>query len=174
MEKEILDALKKRRSCRAFLPEEIPDQTIARIIEAGTWAPNAGNVQPWYFYILRDDYLKNKLAEAALQQNFIAQAPVVIIVCADLERARAAYKKRGEELYCLQDTAAAAQNMLLAAQAMGLASCWVGAFDERTTSELLDILPSHRPVALLCFGKPKQLTRNPGRLPLHKIYSEVD
>jgi len=174
MQKAVLAALRERRSCRAYLPHEIPDKTIAQIISAGTWAPTAGNVQPWYFYVLRDDYLKSKLAEAALQQKFIAQAPVVIVVCADLEKSRQAYGKRGEELYCIQDCAAAAQNMLLAAHSLGLGACWVGAFDEHAVSALIGVLPAQRPLSLLCFGKAGQIAREPGRLPLHRVYSEVD
>ncbi len=174
MNESVMEALRTRRSVRAYLPNEIPDRTIAQIMTAGTWAPTAGNVQPWYFYVIRDDYLKEKLAAAALQQKFIAQAPVVILVCADLEKARSAYKKRGEDLYCIQDAAAAAQNMLLAAQAMDLGACWVGAFDERAVKELLGIMPSHRPLAILTFGKPGHIPKDPGRLPLHQVYSEID
>lgn len=171
---EVLEAIPKRRSCRAFLPEPVSEQQVAKLLTAATWAPSAGNVQPWFFYVVRDAYLKRKLAEAALGQRFVAEAPVVIVVCADLQRAQNAYKQRGVELYCLQDTAAACQNMLLAAGELGLGSCWVGAFEEKAVAHLLHIMPNHRPVALLCFGKSAQITRNPGRRPLEEVFSEVD
>jgi nitroreductase len=171
---DVFEAIKTRRSVRAFLPEDISDRVVASVLEAAIWAPTAGNAQPWYFYVLRDSYLKGKLAEAALSQNFIAQAPVVIIVCADLERAQSSYGKRGQDLYCLQDTAAAVQNMLLCVHALGLGACWVGAFDERAASDLLDIPRQHRPVAVVPIGRPGAIARNPGRRPLHEVYSEID
>ncbi len=170
----VFEAIKTRRSVRSFLPEDIPDRVIASVLEAAIWAPTAGNAQPWYFYVLRDTYLKGKLAETALSQTFIAQAPVVIIVCADLERAQSSYGKRGLDLYCLQDTAAAVQNMLLWVHALGLGACWVGAFDERAASDLLDIPQQHRPVAMVPIGRPGTIPRNPGRRPLHQVYSEID
>ena len=174
MKEEVFEAIKTRRSVRAYLPDDIPDKVIASILEAAIWAPTAGNAQPWYFYVLRDEYLKKKLAEAALSQVFIAQAPVVIVVCADLDRAQSAYAKRGVDLYCLQDSAAAVQNMLLCVHALGLGACWVGAFDETAASELLDLPRHHRPVAVVPIGRPGALTKNPGRRALHEVYSEID
>ncbi len=174
MIEDVFEAIKTRRSVRAYLPEDIPDKVIASVLESAIWAPTAGNAQPWYFYVLRDEYMKKKLAEAALSQTFIAQAPVVIIVCADLERAESAYSKRGVDLYCLQDTAAAVQNMLLCVHALGLGACWVGAFDERAASELLYLPRHHRPVAVVPIGRPGAITRNPGRRPLLEVYSEID
>jgi len=169
-----VDVLKRRRSIRAFQAQDVPDATIARIITAGTLAPTAGNMQAWYFYVVREDYLRKKLAEAALSQNFIAQAPVVIVVCADQERARAAYKDRGVELYCIQDAAVAAQNMLLTVTAMGLGACWVGAFDEVAVSDLLDLPGHHRPVTIMPIGVPAHMPSNPGRRSLYEVYSEID
>jgi len=171
---DVFEAIKRRRSCRAFQPDQLDEKQVAQLLNAAIWAPSAGNVQPWHFYVVRDSYLKNKLAEAALGQKFIAQAPVAIVVCADVQRARASYQARGAELYCLQDTAAACQNMLLQATEMGLGSCWVGAFDEKAVGNLLHIVPSHRPVALLCFGKSAELARKSSRRPLVEVFTEVD
>jgi nitroreductase len=169
-----VDVLKRRRSVRAFLPDEIPDGTIARIITAGTLAPTAGNMQAWYFYVVREEYLRRKLAEAALGQAFIAQAPVVIVVCADLERARAAYKERGVDLYAIQDAAVATQNMLLTVTAMGLGACWVGAFDEQAVADLLDLPRHHRPLTILPMGRPAHQPTDPGRRSLYEVHSEID
>ena len=174
MIEDVFEAIKTRRSVRAYLPEDIPDKVIANVLEAAIWAPTAGNAQPWYFYVLRDEYLKKKLAEAALSQTFIAQAPVVIIVCADLDRAESAYGKRGVELYCIQDCAAAVQNMLLCVHALGLGACWVGAFDEQGASDLLELPRQHRPLAVVPIGRPGALAKNPGRRTLHEVYSEID
>ncbi|MBN2493217.1 MAG: nitroreductase family protein [Deltaproteobacteria bacterium] len=174
MNDSLLDVMRTRRSVRSFRPEAIDDRTIARLLTAATWAPTAGNAQPWYFYVTREEYVRRKLAEAALGQVFVAQAPMVIICCADLERARAAYKLRGETLYCIQDTAAATQNLLLMAHALGLGACWVGAFDENAVIDVLYLPKHHRPLALVPVGYPAQNPVDPGRLPLHKVFSEID
>jgi nitroreductase len=104
----------------------------------------------------------------------VAGAPVIIVVCADPERSAARYAQRGRELYCLQDTAAAAEHILLAAVALGLGGCWVGAFDESRAAKVL-ALPRHlRPVAILPIGKPagERGIRTPRR-PLHDTASFV-
>ena len=174
MSESFVEVLKRRRSVRSFRSEEIDDATIARIITAGTMAPTAGNMQAWYFYVIREDYLRKKLAEAALNQSFIAQAPVTIVVCADLERAHAVYKKRGVEVYAIQDAAVAAQNMLLTITAMGLGACWVGAFDEDAIADLLDLPRHHRPMTVMPIGHPANMPHDPGRRTLYEVYSEVD
>lgn len=174
MSTDFITVLTTRRSVRSFEPNEIPDDKIAKLIAAATLAPTAGNMQAWYFYMVKHAYLRKKLAEMALNQTFIAQAPVVIVVCSDLDRAKAAYKDRGENLYSIQDAAAATQNLLLATHASGLGACWVGAFDERSVSELLDLPPRHRPLALVPIGKPAHQPSNPGRRPIDEIFSEID
>ncbi len=148
---ELKEAIKKRRSIRGFEKREVDDATIKQIIELGNLAPSAGNLQPRDFIIVKETETKNKLAQAALDQGFVAQAPVVIVVCANIKRT-AHYGSRGRELYCIQDSAAAVENMLLAIVDFGLASCWVGAFDENAVSRVMG-LPNHvRPVALLPIG----------------------
>ena len=80
-----------------------------------------------------------ELAAAAYGQAFVAQAPLAIVVCADAEQSAGRYGQRGRELYCLQDTAAAIEHILLAAVALGLGGCWVGAFDEDQAASALDL-----------------------------------
>ncbi len=98
-----------------------------------------------------------QLARAAYGQGFLAQAPVVIAVCAVPEESARIYGERGRELYCLQDTAAAAENLLLAAVEAGLGACWVGAFDEAGVARVLGLAAGWRPVALLALGHPAEL-----------------
>ena len=110
---DIFEAIRTRRSIRAFTREEVSDREIKEILDAARWAPSAGNIQPWIFVIIRKPEMKRRLAEAALNQHFIYEAPVVIVVCADQERSGMYYGSRGANLYCIQDTAAAIQNILL-------------------------------------------------------------
>jgi len=147
--------LEARHSVRQFDPAvEVSPETVELILRAAVRAPTAGNRQPWHFYVVRDPGLRRGLAAAAYDQGFVAQAPVAIVVCADAEQSAARYRERGRELYCLQDTAAAAAHVLLAAVALGLGSCWVGAFDEGRAAAVLDLPARHRPVAILPIGQP--------------------
>jgi len=163
---ELLDAIKGRRSTRAFSPQPLPNGVVHELIEAATSAPSAGNLQPWIFVIVKRPALKKKLAEAAFHQRHVEEAPVVIVVCADEARSSARYGKRGKELYCLQDTAASTENLLLTAHSLGLGACWTGAFDEKMAAEVLNAPADVRPVALLPIGYGIEAARRTGRRPL--------
>jgi len=154
---ETLKCIKTRRSVRNFKEKPVPEETLKRIIEAGTYAPSAGNTQDWVFVVVRDSETKRLLSSAALNQWFIAKAPVVIVVCSDLEKISRRYGERGKSLYSIQDTAAAIQNMLLAAWDLGLGTCWVGAFDEERIKEILGLPAGVRPVAIIPAGYPKEV-----------------
>lgn len=152
--------LEDRYSVRSYESDvEVSPETVQRILEAAIRAPSAGNRQPWHFYVVRDLEVRQRLVSAAGGQSFIAQAPVAIVVCADAEQSAERYGQRGRELYCLQDTAAAVEHMLLTAVALDLGSCWVGAFDEEQAAEALDLPQQHRPVAILPIGKPASTPR---------------
>ncbi len=153
---DVLKAMKGRRSIRAFKDNVVSDETVEKLIEAACWAPSAGNIQPWQFIVVRDEEMKRKLAEAALGQHFIEEAPVVVIVCADPQRSAQRYGDRGEDLYCIQDTAAAAQNLHLYAYSLGLGTCWVGAFDEEKVSQALGVSGGIRPMAVIPLGRPAE------------------
>ena len=121
---DVLDAVKGRRSIRAFKSQDVSTEIVEKLIDAARWAPSAGNIQPWEFIIVRKPEIKRRLAEAALDQVFIEEAPVVIVVCANEVRSSQGYGVRGETLYCLQDTAAAIQNIHLIAYSFGLGIGW--------------------------------------------------
>lgn len=147
--------IEQRHSVRAFDSRtNVSDKDIHRMIEAAIQAPSAGNCQPWHFIVVRDRRIREALADAAYGQEFVAQAPVVFAVCAEPARSASRYGKRGVELYCLQDTAAAIEHILLAATSLGLGACWVGAFDEKRAAKALDLPPQLRPVGLVPVGKP--------------------
>lgn len=169
MTKDVFDAIKERRSTRAFKEDEIPQATVTRLVEAACHAPSAGNVQPWQFFVVTDPEKKKGLMAAALGQSFVSQAPVVIVVCAEPELSGSKYGRRGSELYCIQDTAAAVQNILLGAHALGLGTCWVGAFEETGVSEILELPANLRPVALIPVGHPARESRMPARRSVQEV-----
>jgi nitroreductase len=160
---DVFEAIKGRRSVRAFTDKPVSDEDVMTILDAARQAPSAGNLQPWEFIVVRDAEIKKELAKAALDQTHIEEASVVIVVCADKSRSSRIYGSRGSTLYCIQDTAAAIQNLHLAAYALGLSTCWVGAFNEAEARKLLNTPLNVRPVAIIPVGypaeKPKQRQR---------------
>lgn len=166
---DLFEAIRGRRSVRRYLPDPVPEGDLRRILEAAIWAPSAGNLQSWEFVVVRDPARKEALARAAYGQGFVAQAPAVVVVCADRARSASEYGRRGWELYSIQDAAAATQNMLLAAHALGYGSCWVGAFDEGEVSRILGLPPRVRPLAIVPIGRPAEEPEPPPRLPLERV-----
>lgn len=141
-----------RSSCREFVGGEIPDEDISTLFKAMSSAPSAGNLQPWFFYVVKITDVKETIAKAAYGQKFIADAAVVFVICAMPAKCAQMYGKRGSELYCLQDTAAAVENLLIAADALDYGACWVGAFDEELVRKALAIEQDKRPVAIVPVG----------------------
>lgn len=167
---DLWTAIDRRYSVRWFSSAEVSASTVRKILAAAIRAPSAGNRQPWHFIVVRREAVKHALARAAYGQGFVAQAPVIIVVCADPERSAVRYGARGKELYCLQDTAAATEHMLLAATALGLGGCWVGAFDEMAAARALALPRGLRPVAIVPIGEP--MPEPGGRTPRRPL-SEV-
>jgi len=162
--RDFFATVRARQSVRAYQPKAIEPATLEAILAAANQAPSAGNLQAYEIVVVRDAPTRQRLARAALDQGFIAQAPVVLVFCADPPRSAAKYGAAGERLYSLQDATIAAAYAELAATALGLASCWVGAFNEREVATLLGLRGGLRPIALLPLGWPaEQPPRTPRR-----------
>jgi len=159
---EILKAVKERRSIRDFQKKKIPDELLDKLMEALIWAPSAGNLQARKFYFIKDDQIKKRIAVAALNQNFIAEAPLVIVGCTD-SRISFKYGERGVYLYSIQDVAVSIMGMMLVAHEHGLGSTWVGAFNDDEVFKVLN-MPKHlRPVAIVPVGYPSKIPHAPPR-----------
>lgn len=169
---ETIRIIMQRQSCRYFLPDEFPQEHLEWILEAMRWAPSGGNTQPWRFHVIRSTEMKLEIAAAAFGQKFIAEAPVIIGVVALPEVSRAQYGERGAQLYCIQDTAAAVQNAMLAATALGLGTCWIGAFDEALAAKALKLAPNERPLAFIPIGRPKRMGHRTDRKPKNEVVVE--
>ncbi|MEM2913095.1 MAG: nitroreductase family protein [Candidatus Bathyarchaeia archaeon] len=166
---DIFNLFKSRRSIRSFTSEDITNEDLEKILEAARWAPSAGNIQPWEFIIIRKPETKREIAKAALNQTFIEEAPVVIVVCANEARSSWTYGSRGANLYCIQDTAAAIENILLATCALDLGACWVGAFYEDEVRRILKIPRGLRPVAIIPMGHPAEKPSPPHKRALREM-----
>ncbi len=166
---DVFEAIEKRRSIRAFKSQDVAAETVMKLVNAARQAPSAGNIQPWHFIVVTKPEIKRELSKAALDQEFVENAPVVIVVCADGLQSSRRYGERGKTLYCIQDTAAAIQNLHLAACSVGLGSCWVGSFDEEKVRAALHVPAGVRPVALVPIGYASEEPQARRRKPLSEI-----
>jgi len=171
---DLVEAIKNRRSIRSFKGDVVSEEDIYKLLEAASYAPTAGNVQPWIFIVVKNIKTKKNLAVSALNQLWMTEAPVVIVVCANLARAKRFYGERGRDLYSIQDTAAAAQNILLTAVSLGLGGCWVGAFSEARVAKILDLSLELRPLALIPVGYPNEEPQPSSRFKLEEAVSYVE
>jgi len=157
----VIEAIQKRRSIRKFKKEKIKDEYINLLIYAASLAPCAGNTQEWRFIIVNDERKKEELAKASYKQMWMKDAPVIIAICADEEEIRNRYGSRGVRMYMYLDCALAAENLILAAQSLGLGSCIVFAFDDEEVSEILKLPPHIKPIMLIPIGYPDEEPKMP-------------
>lgn len=169
---DVREAIKRRRSIRRFLDKDIQADAVDALIEAIRWAPSAGNLQARRFYFVFEQGLKERIAIAALDQMFIATAPLVIVACGDYERI-GPYGERGKRLYMIQDVAVAAENVMLQAFELGFGSVWVGAFNEDEVARVLNLPDYLRPMAIIPIGYPAQQPKPPRRLEKNEIIEVV-
>ena len=116
-----LDFIFTRRSIRRYEAKEVPEEILADLLEAGMAAPSAVARDPWHFIVLRRRENLDRLAEILPHGKMLRQATAALVVCGDINRAH-----DQKESYLLQDLSAAVENILLAANASGLGSCWLG------------------------------------------------
>lgn len=155
----VLSVIKGRRSTRKYLDCDVPDGLIEKILEAASHAPSAGDFQPYEFIVVKNAETRKYIAESC-KQPWMAEAPVHIVACTNMKIA-SMYEERGMKLYGIQDTALAVGNLLLAAEALGLHSCWVGAFGEAQVSILLQCPEYVRPAAIITLGYSDEKVKEP-------------
>lgn len=166
---EFGEVLAARRSVRHFNAKlDVSDEDIRALLDAAVQAPTAGNIQPWRFSVVKSLEARERLVEA-LHQRWATGAPAIIAVSVDPRPCAARYGDRGEYLYALQDTAAAAENILLAAVDRGLAACWIGAFDDKAVSKALNLPAPVTPVALIPVGYSAESAGRPARRPVAEV-----
>lgn len=163
---DIYEAIKTRKSVRSYLPKEIPDDILTRILDTARLAPSANNHQEWRFVQVREKPTKQKLIKMAGNQGFIAEAPVVLVCCGvDADRRMHC----GQAPYAI-DVSIIIDHITLLAAAEGLGTCWIGNFEEAPIKELLGIPEPVRIVELLPIGYPADPSpKDKPRLPLEQI-----
>ena len=164
---DVQQAIKTRRSVRSYKAEPVPEEKLKKVLEAARLAPSAHNEQEWKFIVVKDAKRRKELAEAALGQSFIAQAPVVIVaVATDPEPVLSS----GVPAYAV-DLAIAVEHMALQATEEKLGTCWIGAFNQEGVKNILKILGRCKVVALLPLGYPADKPRPKSRKSLEEIVS---
>jgi len=149
---DVHEAIRTRRSIRAYSSQPIPENVMQRMRDALRFAPSACNFQPWHFIFVTQPKLRQKLGRIANDQLWIAQAPVIVVACGF---PRQAYKTMGGYGNSVDiDVAIALDHLTLAAVAEGLGTCWIGAFDEADAKDLLQIPPDLKVVAMTPLGYP--------------------
>ena len=192
MHSEFIAWLTTRRSIRRYTSDPVPPDLIEQMLTAAIWAPSAHNRQPWRFAVMETAVIKQTLAAAMGQQlqadlqadkapphviaadvnrsyQRITQAPLLILVClsmADMDSYPDPARQRNEWIMAAQSTALAAENLLLAAHALGLGACWMCAplFCPDVVRQALALPDDWQPQALLTIGYPaesKTKTREP-------------
>ncbi len=170
---DFFEVVKERHSVRAFQPQALEAEKLQRILEAANQAPSAGNRQAYEIYLVSDEKDKSELVRAANDQDFLAQAPLILVFCAHAERNADRYGERGEDLYCIQDATLACSFAMLAATALGLSTVWVGAFDEEAVRAVLEAPRAHRPVAILPVGIAAETPEIRSRRSLQSVVHQV-
>lgn len=166
---EFSAVVRRRHMVRAYQSRPVEDEQIARLLRLAHQAPSAGFKQPQEFIVVRDPTVKQALAQAALNQMFIAEAPVVIVVCADTARSASRYGERGARFYSIVDGAFAAMLILLGLVDEGLGGCFVGAFDDDEVSRVLGLPEIIRPIGIIPIGYPAEAGEKYSRLLLEGI-----
>ncbi len=163
----ILDQIKKRYSVRAYRDCPVEKHKLDAVLEAARLAPSAKNFQEWRFVVVQDAATRKKLVQAANNQTFVGEAPVVIACCS----IQSDYVMRCGQLSYPIDVAIAIDHMTLQAVEEGLGTCWIGSFYEDQVKAILDIPENVRVVDLLVLGYPADRMRYKNRNPVEAIVS---
>ncbi|KMQ49876.1 Nitroreductase family protein [Chitinispirillum alkaliphilum] len=162
---EFSELLDKRYSVRSYKSDDVEEEKLLKVLDAGRRAPSAVNNQPWFFIVCSKEETKAKLRHVYDREWFVA-APVIIAVCIDRE---VSWKRKDGKDYGDVDAAIALDHMTLQAAELGLGTCWIGNFYADKASEALN-LPSHvEPLAFTPLGYPDQLPAKKGRKSLEDI-----
>ena len=164
---QVIEQLKDRKSVRVFTDKQITPEEVSAILDSAVNAPTAGNQQLYTIINVTDPQLKEQLAESCDHQPFIAKAPLVLVFCADCRKWYNTYIEYGCEprkpgvgdlMLAVSDTNIAAQNAVVAAQSLGIGSCYIGDIMENAEQqrELLSLPPYVFPAAMLVFGYPTE------------------
>lgn len=160
---DVFEAVRKRRSIRKFADRPIEGEQLTKILDAARWAPTAGNQQRWRFIVVTSPTLKEMVRK--ISPGIFSRPAAFVVICSLREEELSHW----DESLLLADCAIAAQNMLLAAYALGLGSCIALSFSKIALKEILDIPEHAEPEFIITLGYANEQPQPPPRLPLEEI-----
>lgn len=172
---DFTEVIRTRRSIRSYSDQPVPEDALKRVLEAAHVAPSANNTQPWHYIVVRDTEKRQALAQLSANQDFVAEAPVVI-VCVG-KRYHDRWSWIGENMY-LVDCAISLDHLTLAARNEGLGTCWIGAIgaaSQQGMQKLLKIPQGQAVFMLTPLGYPRNsraFKPVSGRMPFDQMVSQ--
>ncbi|OOZ40526.1 nitroreductase [Solemya pervernicosa gill symbiont] len=170
---DFFETVHRRHSVRKYQSDmPVEADKLHAILETACAAPSAGDLQSYRIIQVEQAETRARLSAAAGDQDFLQEAPVLLVFCADPLTAGKEYGERGETLYAIQDTTIAAAYAQLAAVAAGMASAWVGYFDEQQVIDALQLDVGLKPVAIIAIGYPAELPAPTPRRPIDEVVTQ--
>ena len=161
----ILEAIRKRYSCRAYQDKGVEREKLKSIFEAARLAPSAKNLQDWRFVVVTESQMRRRLAEAANNQKFLENAGAIVVACSNTD-----YVMRCGQSAGPIDVAIALEHVALQAADSGLATCWIGSFYPEKVRAILNIPADVAVIELMALGYPADNRKEPSRLPTEEIF----
>lgn len=156
---EFLDVLRRRRSIRRYKPGQIPQDKLDRLAEALSLAPSGNNRQPYRFIFVHDAETRRRIAREACHQEFISEAPVLVVACCEPGHAF--------------DTAIALDHLVLAAVNEGLGACWVGWLEREPLKRILGLPEATEVPVIIPLGFPDETPAAKPRKPVGELVGRV-
>jgi len=162
----VLEAIRKRYSCRSYKEKGIEQEKLDTILEAARLAPSARNFQDWRFVVVTESQTKRRVAEATNKADAFAGAGAIIAACSNGD-----YVMRCGQAIGPIDVAIALEHICLQATDLGLGTCWIGSFDPQKVRQVLGIPDDIAIIELMTVGYPADSKPEPKREPMEKIVS---
>ncbi len=168
--RDFFETVRHRHSVRRYRDDaSVSREGLHAILETACAAPSAGDLQAYHIYVISESERRDALARASRNQDFVREAPVCLVFCADGRRSAEKFGERGAQLYAIQDATIAATYAQLAVVAAGMASTWVGEFDSEALAGLLALPAHYTPVAMLSIGYAAELPEPTPRRRLNEL-----
>ena len=166
---ELIEVILGRRSVRRYEEKPVPDDVIDKLLRSAMAAPSAGNERPWHFIVVRSPDKRDAVARVHPYAQMIKQAPLAIIVCGDP-------RLQKYEGFWVQDCSAAVENLLLAANALGLGAVWCGVHPaserEEALREVFGIPHEIFPFSVVVVGYPAEQPAPADRYKRERVHEE--
>lgn len=160
----VLEAIRKRYSCRAYQDRAVEKEKLDNVFEAARLAPSAKNLQDWRFVVVTDKQKKRQVADTTNRPDVFEKAGAIIAACSNSDFVM----KCGQKVAPI-DVAIALEHISLQATELGLATCWIGSFETDKVRDILEIPDDVAIIELMALGYPADGQRETGREPIEKI-----